>query len=116
MSQDNHNTERRVARRWARHKVTAVTCLRGVMGLGPNLAVALLDVSTTGARLVLKEALPRGEEVELNLSCTGRMRDVKTQGEVMWSIPAEGGGHVTGVQFNRNLPHADLLDVAWVGT
>src|SRR5256885_2178544 len=36
---------------------TRVTCRRGSLGLGPNLALSLLDVSETGARLLVKEPL-----------------------------------------------------------
>ncbi len=51
---------RRLAqRRPAKHRVKIV-CRRGALDLGPNLAVSLLDVSETGARLIVKEAVQPG--------------------------------------------------------
>src|SRR5205807_5017007 len=52
----NHRRTRR--RRPKNH--TKVTCHKGPFGLGPNVAVSMLDVSEAGIRLVVKVPLDRG--------------------------------------------------------
>src|SRR5205809_965252 len=63
-------------------------CRKGALGLGANIALALLDVSETGARLRVKEALRPGQEVEVSLQGPGGGRETKMLGQVVWSIPA----------------------------
>ncbi len=103
--------ERRQSERCFPHRVAAVSCLRGSMGLGPNLAVSLLDLSEGGAGLVLREPLPEGEEVELTLEPVGSGRTVRLLAEVVWCEPAEGDRHRAGVRFRAPLGHAELFDL-----
>src|SRR4051794_15721578 len=77
-------------RRCRRRKASGqlrVECRRGATGLGRNLAVCPLDVSETGARLVVCQTLHVGEEVEVLLACAGVRRHLKRLGRVIWCLP-----------------------------
>jgi Tfp pilus assembly protein PilZ len=73
-----------------------------------NLAVALLDVSETGVRLVLREPLERGQDVEITLLGLGHLRPVKVLGSVVWCVATDNQQHCVGVQFNHRLKYADF--------
>jgi hypothetical protein len=85
-------------------------CRRGSLGLGPNLLLRPLDLSETGARLVLRDALSKGQEVEL-LFAAGGARPVKRLAHVIWSLPAEGG-HVVGLRFSSCVGYPDVQALA----
>ena len=53
-------------RRPSKHRVK-VACRPNAMDLGANVALSLLDLSETGARLMVKTALPPGREVTISL-------------------------------------------------
>jgi len=90
---------------------TRATCRRGYLGLRPNIAFSLLDVSETGARLLVKESLAKGEEVELGLLAPGCVREFSLPGEVVWCVATAAGAHCIGVQFQKRLSYAALLDL-----
>jgi hypothetical protein len=104
--------QRRVAPRRKPKGGTRIACRKGSMGLGPNLAQALLDLSEGGVRLLLGAALAPGQEVEVSLSAPGVTRDVKRLGEVAWCIPAAPGGYCVGIRFTKRLDHATLRDLS----
>jgi len=87
---------------------TRVTCRRGALGLGPNVALALLDVSEAGARLLVKASLTRGQEIELGLLAPGCMRESTLPGRVIWSIQTADGAYCIGVQFQKRLSYPAL--------
>src|SRR5262245_51418550 len=67
MSQPSqHTTERRGFVR-KKPKGARCRCRRGMMGLGPDLAVALIDLSLSGALLLLKAALEPKQAVVVEL-------------------------------------------------
>ena len=71
MSQLSRNENRRNSPRRQPKRTSRALCVTGKFGLGPNVAVALLDVSETGIRLVLKTALVPGHDVEVGLEAIG---------------------------------------------
>jgi len=81
------------------------------MGLGPNVALKLLDVSEAGARLIVKVPLPEHIEIEVNLCGIGHRRPVKTIAEVIWCVPAAGGTYQVGLKFLRYLTYHDLQEL-----
>src|SRR3954470_8826291 len=103
---------RRHERRRAPKRSTKVTCQKGAMGLGPNLALSLLDVSESGIRMRLKEDLPAGQQVEINLGGVGTARSAKRLATVVWSVAAADGTFCIGAQFEKFLTYADLLDIS----
>ncbi len=70
-----------------------VTCRKGALDLGPNLAVELLKMSETGIRVVVRDALAVGQEVPVGLelgSCGRRT----SSGATRWgrgSSPSDSG-------------------------
>ena len=80
-------------------------------GLGPNLALTLLDVSETGARLVVKEPITRGQEIELGLLAPGCVREYALSGVIVWAVATASGAHCVGVQFQKRLSYSALQDL-----
>jgi hypothetical protein len=84
---------------------------RNALGVGSNIATAILDVSETGARLLLKEQLRNGQELEVNFETMGA-RPIKTIAVVVWTVAAADGRFVTGVRFDRALRYTELITLA----
>jgi hypothetical protein len=115
MSQtDSANPNRRRQRRQKSRGSTKVTCTVGKWGLGQNVARSLLDVSASGARLVVTVALTVGQEVEVSLQGTWHLRPLKLPAQVVWCVATADGGYCAGLQFERHLPYADLQALAHV--
>ena len=98
---------KRRSRRSASKTSTCLRIYRTAMGLGPNIASSLLDLSETGLRVVLKEAVTVGQEVEVNLErVTGQTS--KSSANVVWVIPATDGTFVVGLRLQKTLEYSDL--------
>jgi hypothetical protein len=78
------------------------------MWLGPNLALAVLDVSESGVRLIQKTALALGQEVSLTLDHKARNCTIKRLGRVIWSVALADGTFATGISFEKYVEFADL--------
>jgi hypothetical protein len=76
--------------------------------LGPDLAVRLLDLSETGARLLVKEALEKGQEVEVTFSAPGFPRPWKVLAYLVRCEPAADGSYRAAARFQKPLPYRDL--------
>ena len=111
VSERTAKRNRRVSPRRSPKGATRVSCRRGCLGLGPNIAVTLLDVSETGARLIVKGALIPGQEIELGLLAPGCVREYSVPGEVVWSVETASGAHCIGVQFEKRLSYSAVQDV-----
>jgi hypothetical protein len=86
-------------------------CRKGTLGLGANVALALLDVSETGVRLRVKEPLALGQEVEVGLQGPGHGSEFKMTGRVVWCIPAADGTHLVGIHFDKPLNFKAVQDL-----
>jgi len=85
-----------------------VWCRKGSTGLGPNLALDLLDVSQTGACLVVREPLEPGQEVHIALLGQGHLRPVVTLADIIRCKSLPDGHYEIGVRFRKLLRYADL--------
>jgi len=85
-----------------------VTCLKGSMGLGRNLAVKVLDLSQTGTRLLVREPLGERQEVEVTLESLNTPKPVKLLARVVWCMAAADGGYCVGIDFHRSIPWTDF--------
>lgn len=99
---------RRLSRRRPAKINAQVTCRKGPLGLGPNLALGLLDLSDEGVRLLLKAELPPRTEAEITLLGPGLSRALVSVADVVWCLPTAAGTFVAGLHLRRRLSYADL--------
>ena len=99
MSEPSFTKNQRRSRRSAPWGKVRVTCQRGAVGLGPNLALGLLDVSETGVRLRVKDSLRPGRVVALGLEGPSNSRPLTRLGTIIWSVPSTDGSHCVGISF-----------------
>ncbi len=103
--------ERRLSPRRPARGVLKAVCREGALEPGPNLALTVLDLSETGARLVVKEALAEGRKVYVNLEGSAGARPILRGGDVVWSLPTTDGTFCIGVRFHKRLQPSDLLSL-----
>lgn len=102
-SQDRRSSKRKKVR----GKVK-LECRKGTMGLGANLALEVWDLSQTGACLIVRPGIAKGDEVEVILSSTTLFRPIKCVGAVVWAMQLSPDRSSIGVQFQKQIPYADL--------
>lgn len=107
MNQSKPYRNRRRSMRRQSKRSTKIYC-HGPMGLGPNLAVKLLDVSEIGLRALLTKEFPVGTELEVHLESICHRRPIRRWAEVVWSIPTQDGEYNVGISLRRPLPYRDL--------
>jgi hypothetical protein len=81
------------------------------MGLGANLAVSAVEVSETGACVVVTAPFANGEEMEVKLESVVQRRPVRKMAKVVWCVSAGPDRWRVGVQFQGSLRYADLNDL-----
>lgn len=113
MSESTPPPNRRGASRLKPKATSKVVCMTGKFGMGPNVAVSLLDVAELGIRLVLKTAVPVGSEVEVGLEAPGDRRPTTVPGEVVWCVALADGNHCIGVRLRKPLPYPLLQGLTY---
>jgi hypothetical protein len=98
----------RRARRQPPRNSTKVSYFKGSMGLGPNQAVEVLDISESGVGLLVKSAFKKGQELEIILESLGHRRPVCIKAEVAWCVEITECKYCLGAKFLRPLNYADL--------
>jgi hypothetical protein len=78
------------------------------------LTIAVLDISETGVRLTVGGPVPRGEEVDMQMTGPGLIRSLRRSGTVVWSVPLQDGSRAIGVAFHKPLSYADFQRLARV--
>jgi hypothetical protein len=111
MSEPPSRPNKRLSRRRLPKDAIRVICQKGTLELGPNLALALLNLSEDGACVLLKEALKPREDVVLNLETVISLRPVKCPGQVAWCQPVGDGTYSVGIRFERRVPWLELLNL-----
>jgi hypothetical protein len=106
MSTVSNNPDRRRLRRKVGKRGTSLTCRKGALGLGKDIAVGLLDITEEGARLLVKEELQAGAEVEITFNGVGVNKRVVALATVVWCM-AETGHFAIGVKFRDRMPYVD---------
>lgn len=97
-------SSRQVIRRGVR-----VVCRQG---MGPNIAVRMLDVSEGGVRMHLRSTPSVGEEVQVEMISPDGSRSTFREGQIVWVEPAADGECRAGIQFSRRL---DLTSLGELG-
>jgi hypothetical protein len=111
MTQPKPSNRRAFLRRTAKRSSKA-SCRKGSLGLGPDVAIRVLDLSEGGLRLLVKAPLTVGQDVEIGLLAPGGIREVLRTAKVVWSVPTASGEHCVGVQFEKHLEYAMLIDLS----
>ena len=98
---------------WApeRHLMFTVM-MAGAMGMGPDLALGLIDVSTSGVQVRLAGPLHPGEKVQVALWPPRGARAARGLAVVRWCRTADGGMVLAGVQLCERLTRSDLDKLA----
>jgi hypothetical protein len=99
---------RRRSQRRQPKRASKVFCYRGALGMGPNLAVEMLDISEGGIRLRVKEPLCEGQPVLIQLAGLGHRAPLKVMAVVVWCVPAADGSQCVGAHFEKSLRYGDL--------
>jgi hypothetical protein len=115
-----NNPPRRPNRRFSARKrprgKAKVACYRGAWDLGANLGIALLEVSETGALVLLRAALPPSQVVTLMLQGQWHLRPIRMPGKVVWCAAASDNPEAetfrAGIEFEKRLPWADLMQIS----
>lgn len=102
---------RTLVRRPARPGVR-VAFRSGTLGLGPDLAIGLIDVSEDGLCVAVKVAVAAGSDAEVVLDKVGSSRPMKFVADVRWCAGDPAGGYRAGLRLRRRLPWRDLMDLA----
>jgi hypothetical protein len=100
-------TNRRDSRRLPPRHTTKASC-RAAGSVVPDLLLSIIDLSQTGARIILKGEIT--EEMELELTFTNPLlqQPLTIAGIVMWSRPLTDDRYCVGVQFKAPVFPADL--------
>ena len=106
------SANRRSGRRFLLSGAAKIECRKGTLGLGPNIVQSAVNVSETGAKLILKTILETGKEAEILLHGPGLTRPLRRLARVIWSRPLDDGTCCAALRFDSPLPYADLQRVS----
>ena len=106
--QPNPERDKRLSRRKPVKRGVAAQCRRGQMGLGADVAVAIVDISDCGACLVVSAEFKKGEEAELILVGVGRSKPLKVMGEIRSCVPDGEDTFRVGLRFRKRVAYAEL--------
>jgi hypothetical protein len=81
---------------------------RGSLGMGPDLAVGLVDVSEGGAQVRLSCPLIPGEQIQIALWPPRGVRSVRLPATVCWCRTDPGGAVRAGVRLRERLSPRDV--------
>ena len=105
-------SNRRQSQRRKPRGYVKVECRNGAYGLGPNVASAVLDVSDTGIRMIIKNALQLEGEVEITIAGFGMQKPIKRLAYVRWQVTLEDGQYCVGAEFQKRLVYRDWQNLA----
>jgi hypothetical protein len=105
-------TNRRKSQRRRLRGSVKVECRKGSYGMGPNLASTTLDLSDTGARLIVTQALDILGEVEILIGGYGLRKPIKRLAYIRWQVKLEDGQYCVGAEFQKRLAYRDWQNFA----
>jgi hypothetical protein len=111
MESGQSKKNQRMARRLQAKKSAKVHATRNWLGLGPNIAIQILDISESGIRLLLREPMETGKEFEVTLEGPGS-RPNRHLAQVVWCVALPDGSYVVGAKWEKYLPYPELLSLA----
>jgi hypothetical protein len=105
-------SNRRATPRRKPRSYVKLECRKGSLGLGPNVALTLLDVSETGARLIIRQEITLQMEVEVTLAGHGIRSSLKRLANVRWQVKLDDGNFCIGVEFQKRIGYMDWQNLA----
>ena len=108
-------TNRRSSQRRRPRGSVKVECRRGSYGLGPDLAATTLDLSDTGARLIVTQSLDVMGEVEILIAGYGMGKPLKRIAYIRWQVKLEDGQFCVGAEFQKRLDYRAWQNLATPG-
>jgi hypothetical protein len=78
------------------------------MGLGPNVAVSIFDLSEVGARFAVNTNVPAGKEVEIALTEPSLSRPIKRLAKVIRFWTQDDGTLWVVAKFDRRLEYGEF--------
>lgn len=88
-----------------------VSCFKGLLDLGNNLAVGVADISETGVMLLVKTSLDKGQDVTLILEGREHRRPIKIHGRVIWCVPIEKDVFRAGVRLDKYITYQEVMKI-----
>jgi hypothetical protein len=83
----------------------------GRLGVGANIGCEMVDASEEGFGLRLKESVPVGRELTIELIPPGAYRPLRLVAEVRWCQPTGDGTFRAGVWLKWRLPSLTVLSI-----
>lgn len=108
--QTSYRNRRSAMRRIPRGTVK-FECRKGAMGLGPNLAVDIGNLSETGISIYLKIPLDKKQEVEILMQGHG-VANLKRLGNVVWCREVEKDKYFVGIHFQKVVAYAEIMKIS----
>jgi hypothetical protein len=99
-------SNRRRARRSQPRRTVRIVCRKGTLGLGQDLVAAVIDLSQTGAGLILRETIPLGQEAQLEILGSAMGRPIKVIADVVWCCADSDGRFRAGLHFRKPLEYS----------
>ncbi|HKB00787.1 MAG TPA: PilZ domain-containing protein [Gemmataceae bacterium] len=100
-----------MTRRYLPRPGVTINFRAGTLGLGPDLAVSVIDLSEDGLCLRSKAAVSPGAEAEVSVARAGWGRPLKLLCEVRWCEEDEQGKFLVGVRYRKRMLHRDLSEL-----
>lgn len=89
-------------------KGVEVSCQRGALGVGPDLAVTIRSISESGARLLVSEPLKAGAEVELEFRAAANPNRIRVLANIVRCKAVPGQVYCIAVRFQKRIAYADF--------
>lgn len=94
-----NGSERRRSRRQSPKMTTEIACRPQTVIIGPDVALAVLDISAEGIRLMVNAPLAKGQRIEVDLQGIGYSKPIKLNAEVIWALATADGNWCIGAKF-----------------
>lgn len=104
--------DRRLADRRPARPGVRLELRKGGLGVGPDLALAALDLSADGLRLAARGLIGVGIRVTVAVAPAGGRWEYRDTGEVRWCVSGDDGAARVGVRLRRPLTADQLADTA----
>jgi hypothetical protein len=111
MTQKNTRNCRRSLRKTP-HAAVTVECHVPATGHAHNVAAQFLDISEGGVKLAVTKKLACNDVVDVTFNTFAQPRPIKRRAIVCWIQPMENDLFCVGLQFDKPLLFAEVLNIS----